>query len=48
MEKMAFLYNSKAEDNDSLIISALGMESVPADIGIDYLYDNFNGMFIDY
>ncbi|VVC37547.1 Hypothetical protein CINCED_3A024175 [Cinara cedri] len=43
MEKMAFLYNSKAEENNSLIISALGMESVPADIGVEYLYNNFNG-----
>lgn len=45
MEKMAYLYNSQAEQNNSIIVSALGMESVPADLGVEFLYKHFNGMF---
>lgn len=44
MEKMAYLYNTKAETNNSIIVSALGMESVPADLGVEFLYKNFDGM----
>lgn len=47
MEKMAYLYNTEAEVNRSIIVSALGMESVPADLGIEFLFKNFNGMVID-
>lgn len=46
MEEMAYLYNSYAETNGSVIVSALGMESVPADLGVEFLYQNFNGIFI--
>lgn len=48
MEKMAYMYNSQAEENNSIIVSALGMESVPADLGIEFLYNNFIGMFAVY
>lgn len=47
MEKMAYLYNNKAEEKHSVIVSALGTESVPADLGVEYLYNHFNGMLID-
>uniref|UniRef100_A0A2S2P170 Saccharopine dehydrogenase-like oxidoreductase n=2 Tax=Schizaphis graminum TaxID=13262 RepID=A0A2S2P170_SCHGA len=43
MEKMAYVYNRQAEENNSIIVSALGMESVPADLGVEFLYKNFNG-----
>ncbi|KAL5238649.1 hypothetical protein ACI65C_006059 [Semiaphis heraclei] len=43
MEKMAYMYNSQAEENNSIIVSALGMESVPADLGVEFLYKNFSG-----
>lgn len=43
MEKMAYIYNKQAEENNSIIVSALGMESVPADLGVEILYKNFNG-----
>lgn len=46
MEKMVYLYNTEAEVNHSIIVSALGMESVPADLGIEFLYKHFNGMFM--
>jgi len=44
MEKMAYIYNGQAEENNSIIVSALGMESVPADLGVEFLYKNFNGI----
>jgi short subunit dehydrogenase-like uncharacterized protein len=44
MEKMAYIYNRQAEENNSIIVSALGMESVPADLGVEYLYKNFSGI----
>lgn len=43
MEKMAYTYNKQAEENSSIIVSALGMESVPADLGVEFLYKHFNG-----
>ncbi|XP_060859268.1 saccharopine dehydrogenase-like oxidoreductase [Metopolophium dirhodum] len=43
MEKMAYMYNRQAEENNSIIVSALGMESVPADLGVEFLYKHFNG-----
>ncbi|XP_060847112.1 saccharopine dehydrogenase-like oxidoreductase [Rhopalosiphum padi] len=43
MEKMVYIYNKQAEENNSIIVSALGMESVPADLGVEYLYKNFSG-----
>ncbi|XP_015378852.1 PREDICTED: saccharopine dehydrogenase-like oxidoreductase [Diuraphis noxia] len=43
MEKMAYMYNRQAEENNSIIVSALGMESVPADFGVEFLYKNFRG-----
>jgi len=45
MEKMAYMYNSQAEENNSIIVSALGLESVPADLGVEFLYKNFSGIF---
>lgn len=44
MEKMAYMYSHQAEANNTLIVSALGMESVPADLGVEFLYRHFNGM----
>lgn len=46
MEKMAYTYNKQAEENNSIIVSALGMESVPADLGVEFLYKHFNGKLI--
>ncbi|CAI6359211.1 unnamed protein product [Macrosiphum euphorbiae] len=43
MEKMAYMYNRQAEENNSIIVSALGMESAPADLGVEFLYKHFNG-----
>lgn len=43
MEKMVFMYNNQAEKNQAVIVSALGMESVPADMGVEYLYKHFDG-----
>ncbi|XP_050438087.1 saccharopine dehydrogenase-like oxidoreductase [Adelges cooleyi] len=43
METMVHKYNSEAEKNNVVIASALGMESVPADLGVEYLYQKFNG-----
>lgn len=43
MEKMAYMYNKEAEKNGSIIVSALGMESVPADLGVEFLYNKFEG-----
>ncbi|XP_025191825.1 saccharopine dehydrogenase-like oxidoreductase [Melanaphis sacchari] len=43
MEKMAFKYNKKAEENNSIIVNALGMDGVPADLGIEFLYKHFDG-----
>lgn len=48
MEKMAYMYNKQAEENNSIIVSALGMESVPADLGVEFLYKHFNGIFTVY
>lgn len=46
METMVHKYNSEAEKNNVVIASALGMESVPADLGVEYLYQKFNGNLI--
>ncbi|XP_008179776.1 saccharopine dehydrogenase-like oxidoreductase [Acyrthosiphon pisum] len=43
MEKMAYIYNRQAEENHSLIINALGMTSVPTDLGVEFLYKHFSG-----
>ncbi|XP_025198349.1 saccharopine dehydrogenase-like oxidoreductase [Melanaphis sacchari] len=43
MEKMAYIYNGQAEENNAIIVSALGMESVPADLGVEFLYKSFRG-----
>lgn len=42
------MYNTQAEENNSIIVSALGMESVPADLGVEFLYNNFNGILTVY
>jgi len=44
MEKMAYKYNRQAEKNNSIIVSALGMTSVPTDLGVEFLYKHFSGM----
>lgn len=46
MEKMVLTYNNLAEENSSIIVNALGMESVPADLGVEFLYKHFDGLFI--
>lgn len=46
MEKMAYTYNKDAEKNGSIIVSALGMESVPADLGVEFLYNKFDGIHL--
>lgn len=40
------MYNTQAEINRSIIVNALGMESVPADLGIEFLYKHFTGMWV--
>lgn len=45
MEKMAYTYNRQAEENHSIIVSALGVTSVPTDLGVEFLYKHFSGMF---
>ncbi|CAI6356855.1 unnamed protein product [Macrosiphum euphorbiae] len=43
MEKMAYTYNRQAEENHSIIVSALGVTSVPTDLGVEFLYKHFSG-----
>ncbi|XP_050528457.1 saccharopine dehydrogenase-like oxidoreductase [Daktulosphaira vitifoliae] len=43
MDKMVYNYNNEAEKSGSVIVNALGLESVPADLGVEYLFQKFNG-----
>lgn len=43
MEKIQLLYNDKAKDNGVTIISGCGFDSVPIEMGILYLENQFNG-----
>jgi len=45
MEKMAYKYDKQAEENNSIIVNGVDMESVPADLGVEFLYQHFNGIF---
>ena len=43
LETMQLLYHSKAKENNVLIIGATGFDSVPAESGVLYLQDKFEG-----
>ncbi|CAD5216414.1 unnamed protein product [Bursaphelenchus okinawaensis] len=43
IEKMDYTYREQAEQNGVYIISACGFDSIPCDLGVQYLKDNFPG-----
>lgn len=43
MESMQLKYNEQAREKGVYIISACGFDSIPAELGIQFLQDNFNG-----
>jgi short subunit dehydrogenase-like uncharacterized protein len=43
MEKMQLLYNEEAQGKNVYIVSACGFDSIPADMGVVYLQQQFNG-----
>lgn len=43
IEKMQLEYDQKAREKGIFIISACGVESIPGEMGISFLQDNFNG-----
>lgn len=43
MEKMQLKYHDLAKTSGSYVVSACGMDSVPADIGVIHFMKNFNG-----
>lgn len=45
MEKMAYKYDEQAEKNNSIIVSGVHVESVPSDLGVEFLFQHFNGIF---
>lgn len=42
-DQIAYTYNNQAEVNNSLVISTLGLESVPNDLGVEFLFKHFHG-----
>jgi hypothetical protein len=42
IEKMQLLYNEEAQEKGVYIVSACGLESIPADMGVVYLQQQFN------
>ena len=40
---MQLLYNEKAKENNTFIIGSCGFDSVPADLGLAYTKNQFNG-----
>jgi len=45
MEKMAYKYDEQAEKNNSIIVNGVDVESVPADLGVEFLFQHFDGIF---
>ena len=43
IETMQLEYSKKAEDNGTLIISTCGWDSIPCDLGVDFLKRKFDG-----
>lgn len=43
IESMQLKYNEQAREKGVYIISACGFDSIPAELGIQFLQDNFNG-----
>lgn len=43
LEKMALLYNKKAQEAGIYIVGACGFDSIPADMGVLYTADKFEG-----
>uniref|UniRef100_A0A336M6G8 CSON012812 protein n=1 Tax=Culicoides sonorensis TaxID=179676 RepID=A0A336M6G8_CULSO len=43
MERMALEYNEKAKEKGAYIVSACGFDSIPADMGVVYLENHFEG-----
>lgn len=44
MEQMQLRYNQKAQENGIYIISACGFDSIPCDMGVVFLEQNFEGI----
>ncbi len=45
---MQLLYNTKAKDEGVYIVGACGFDSIPADLGIIYTEQQFDGQFSNY
>ncbi|XP_074660524.1 saccharopine dehydrogenase-like oxidoreductase [Tubulanus polymorphus] len=43
LEKMQLLYNTKAKESSIYVVGACGWDSIPADMGVVYLQQNFDG-----
>lgn len=43
LEKMQLLYHKKAEENGVYVIGACGWDSVPGDMGVQFIKDKFDG-----
>ncbi|XP_045471739.1 saccharopine dehydrogenase-like oxidoreductase [Harmonia axyridis] len=43
MESMQFKYNEEAKNKNIYIVSSCGVDSIPADLGVIFLENNFNG-----
>ncbi|CAB3397734.1 unnamed protein product [Caenorhabditis bovis] len=43
IEEMALKYNEDAKKTGSFVVSACGFDSIPADLGVNYLKKHFNG-----
>ena len=43
MEKVQLNYHEKAKENGVYIVSACGFDSVPADLGVNYVKKEFKG-----
>lgn len=43
MEKMQILYHEEAKKNEVYIVSACGFDSIPADLGLVFLKNEFQG-----
>lgn len=45
MDLMQIRYDEKAREAGVFVISACGFDSIPADMGVTFLKQNFKGMF---
>ena len=43
LEKMQFLYDEKAIETNTFIVGSCGFDSVPADLGVAFTKNQFNG-----